>query len=333
MKILLVASVACSWPSKILAPYVDVTIHPRFDIDIARRQTGIQYYTIGPIYSDNSGYPAWQGNITANSTSGFYTSTVSNLRNNGGDVIISFGSEDGFEIAANASSTDDLVAKYQSVITAYSASYITFYTPFTGYLDDFEKTNNRRSEALATLQKNNPNLKVSFTLPSDTTGIDIYGMQVLKSAGLYNVAISSINVVAGDYACCGSNGTAVKSAISAIEGTKGYISQTKMPNVVYGIVPVIGKNGDVVFGLDDAKQLVDYANQAPWIGLFSYRNMNRDTNLNGTVDHSSLIQQDLFGFATIFKSWAGITSATDTSPLPSSACKPFSWLFLLLIVI
>lgn len=330
---LFIAGVACSqWPTKLLAPYVDITIHPRFDINIAQRQTGIQYYTIGPIISDSSGFPAWQGNITANSTSGFYTSTISNLRNNGGDVILSFGSDDGFEIAENCTTADELVTKYQSVISAYGANFITIYTPFTGYLDAFQQTNDIRSQALATLQKNNPNLKISFTLPSDTTGIDIHGMEVLKSAFQHNVAVTSVNIIAGNYACCVSNGTAVKYAISAVEGTKAYINQTRVQSVGLGIVPVIGQNTDFVFGLDDAKQLADYANQNTWLSFLSYSTMNRDTNLNGTIEHSSQIPQNLFGFATVLKSWAGITSTTDTSPLPSAAWKANNWIFIILVL-
>lgn len=317
--LLLIAGLYAQWPSKLLAPYTDVTLFPTFDVNIAQKQTGIKYYTIGPIISDASGNPAWGGTTPATGSTPFYLDQITTLRNNGGDVILYFGGA-GIEIARNTSTVNDLVQKYQAVITAYSATYITF--DIQGSAIIASDANELRNQALAILQKNNSKLKVSLTLPTFVSGIDSSGLAILKSAMKNNLVLSSVNLITADYGSTGApNGATGMGgyAVSAVEGTVPQLEKIGLKNQTLGIAPIIGANNvqGEIFRLEDAQQFVDYASNSSVVGVIAYNNLNRDTNVNGTFVQSSQITQPLFGFATTFKPWAGITTPTDTTPLPT----------------
>ncbi|KAJ3274164.1 hypothetical protein HDV01_003447 [Terramyces sp. JEL0728] len=307
------------WPAKLLAPYTDITLFPTLDINTVQKQTGINYFTVGPIISDANGNPAWGGTTPATAQPPFYLDKITTLRSNGGDVVLYFGGP-GMEIARNTSSVNDLVQKYQSVITAYSATYITIDIEASATLDS--NANELRNQALAVIQKNNPKLKVSLTLPTYVSGIDYTGLDILKSTIKNKVVLSSVNLITADYGTSGApNGATGMGgyAISAIEGTIPQLEKIGLKNQTLGVAPIIGANNvqGEVFRLEDAQQFAAYANKSSVIGVIAYNKLNRDTNVNGTIVQSSQINQLLFGFASIFKPWAGINTPTDTTPLPT----------------
>jgi hypothetical protein len=78
-----------AWPSRILAPYLFLVKWPKFDVNDCIWNTGQKLYTLAFITGDDNGNPAWSGYDPLTDT--FYSDYVNNIRNQGGDVIISFG--------------------------------------------------------------------------------------------------------------------------------------------------------------------------------------------------------------------------------------------------
>lgn len=76
-----------------------------------------------------------------------------------------------------------MVAKYQSVIDLYKLTAIDI--DIEG--SDIANTGatDLRNQAMAVLKNNNPNLRISYTIPVNTDGLDDQGTYVLQSANNY----------------------------------------------------------------------------------------------------------------------------------------------------
>ncbi|KAI8896231.1 hypothetical protein BC833DRAFT_598333 [Globomyces pollinis-pini] len=325
---LLLNTVLAAWPTKILAPYCDLSTANPLDINILYNKTGIPYWTIGPIVADNSGKPAWGGNTAI--AKKFYLDNIAKLRKSGGDVILFFGGS-GTEIAKDATDAVELQKSYQSIIDVYSATYITISIQAAS-LDNNNKTIDVRNQALAGLQTANPDLKISYTLPTYISGLDYTGIQILESAKKFKVNLSSVNLVTDDFqekgtVLDGENGMG-KYAIQAANGTINQLKQLKFQGTGVGFAPTIGQNNikTQIFQLKNAEEVVNYSLKNEQISVIAYNSINRDNNNKLTKDSVvSGVEQDLYGFATIFKKWAGIEKKTDVTPfVPPTQTNPSS---------
>jgi hypothetical protein len=78
---------------KTFAPYIDILSWPTLDVSEIAKQTGVLFYTLAFIVSDQSKLPSWGGVIPM--PNNFYVTQLSNLRKLGGDAIVSFGGANG----------------------------------------------------------------------------------------------------------------------------------------------------------------------------------------------------------------------------------------------
>ena len=92
------------------------------------------------------------------------------LRAIGGDVRISFGGEDGSELAQTCTSVSQLEAAYQQVISAYDVNKIDFDIEGAA-VDDTAANALPRPGPRRAAGKANPGLQVSFTLPVLPSGL------------------------------------------------------------------------------------------------------------------------------------------------------------------
>lgn len=90
------AKIATQWPDRVLAPYLVMHPHSTFDSAVCMATTGLQYFTLSHVNADKNGNPAWFGKDDISLYSGF----VEDVRNQGGDVIVSFGGSEGGKISA-----------------------------------------------------------------------------------------------------------------------------------------------------------------------------------------------------------------------------------------
>ncbi|KAI8893181.1 hypothetical protein BC833DRAFT_625133 [Globomyces pollinis-pini] len=310
---ILISAVVAEWPSRLLAPYCDITMVPIFNITRASIKTGIPYWTIGPIISDKEGNPAWAGTIPIKND--YYLKTINELREQGGDIIILFGGS-GVEIARLSKTVDELASKYQLVIDKYQAKQIVLDIQGSAILDN--PAIELRNQALKKLQARNSDLKISFNLPTYVSGLDYTGMNVIKSANGVGLKLHSVNLLTSNYGESGAPDGKISMGAYAISALKGTYQQFQNLGFTYklGVVPMIGQNDVVneIFTLQNANELVGFIETTPWVNTVSYNSINRDTNVSGPLIVSSKLSQELYNFATIFKGWAGITKLTDTTP-------------------
>ncbi|MGC9670443.1 cellulose binding domain-containing protein [Planosporangium sp. 12N6] len=229
------------------------------------------------------------------------------LRRAGGDVKISFGGATGIELAQACTDVAALTAEYQAVVDAYQLRFIDLDVEGAAVADPTSV--NRRSAALAALQKRNPGLKVSLTLPVLPEGLTADGLNVVKSARDAGVSLDLVNIMAMDYQRAGQDYgdlaiQATKSTAAQLKGLLG-ISEAQAFRMV-GVTPMLGRNDDQgVFNTSDARDVVAFA-RANQVGYLSFWELNRDRNAcNGALFQCTNVPQQPFEFSRIFAGFQG----------------------------
>jgi hypothetical protein len=175
------------WGRRVFAPYVDATQTPRFDIVDMSNNVGSSRYVLGHITSGPTGRPTWGGSIAMSKM--HYLDQIRAIRLFGGEAIISFGGNQGRELAFTSTTPLVLRNHYQNVIDAYSINWIDFHLNDTSIAD--RTVVDRRNRALRDMQVANPNIRVSYTLPLTPTGLTSNGRYVLESCMNFGVRVDS----------------------------------------------------------------------------------------------------------------------------------------------
>ena len=309
------------WPSRALAPFVDATLWPLFDIEHAAQTQGLRWFALGFVVAQGptDPTPSWGGFYSV--ASGFRLPQINALRALGGDVIVSFGGAAGTELALSTTSVPILQAAYQDVIDAYGLTHIDF--DIEGAAVNEPASVDRRSQAIAGLQATaaaaSHELHVQLTLPVLPTGLTAEGVYVVTSALSHGVVLDRVNIMTMDYGAAAPNPAGQMGAL-AIQACQSLQAQLTTAYQVAGIpktsqelwhlvgaTPMIGQN-DVpgeIFGLSDAGLLLAFAEQQD-MGFLSFWSLNRDQPCPGgpstTVSNTcSGVAQDPWGFSHVFK--------------------------------
>jgi hypothetical protein len=256
------------------------------------------------------------------------TSLVNEIKAANGKVILSLGgalqSPTGTMpavCAAKASkSAQDVAEIYQTFVDTYSLEFLDF--DIEGLNVDNAESLKLRSQAIAILQKKNPFLSISLTLPVAKTGLIASGLAVLESAKTHGARIDIVNIMAMNYG--GAISDMGNTAISASEGTLKQIASIGFPKSPrLGITPMSEVN-DIqteVFSLKDAQTLVDWASKTPEVGFLSFWSVNRDkkgdfTKILSTFSSSSS--------SSLPATYLPSTSPSTQEELPQDPIQPSS---------
>jgi len=323
-------------PVATFAPYQDMSLTgmsagvQQNDLPPIAAASGITHFTMAFITSaGNACNPEWGGvgPISGDTT---FTSYISQLRLQGGDVIISFGGEAGDNLTADGGGPDyelawnggcnsvaSLQAAYQAVIDKYS---VNMATPVSLDFDvegdalanpvvNGVNTIDLRNQVLAALAAANPGLKISYTIPVAETCFQAPEISLLQSAMTYGVPVAVVNVMTMDFGApiaSGQYGTIVTSAVSACQNQL----QTLGMNAALGITMLIGTNdeSDETFLLSDAQTVASFARAQPNIKRLAFWEVSRDNGSCGSApadlddDNCSSVSQGNWAFSQIFES-------------------------------
>lgn len=266
------------------APYVDMSLYGRPTLVSIAEASGVKDLTLAFVQSSGPGTIGWAGvgtitdDTQSNGTS--VQSEIKALQAIGGNVIISFGGSAGTDPAVAAASAGQdaaaLQAEYQSVITRYGVTSLDF--DIEGGAEANQASLDLRSQALVGLEKANPGLQISFTLPVLPTGLDNNGINIVNTAVQNGLHINVINLMAMDYGSSVDNGGAMGTdAIYAIQATEKQLLTAHLDAKI-GITPMIGVNdvSSETFSLADAQHLASYVATDPDVARVAIWSIGRD---------------------------------------------------------
>jgi hypothetical protein len=288
-----------------VAPYVDMGAWPTPSLSGMANAGGVKGFTLAFVTS--AGCKASWFNAY-DPRSGWQREEIGRIRAAGGDVKVSFGGASGIELAQACGDVNSLAAEYDAVVKAYGLTYADFDIEGAAVADPAPVQ--RRSQALAVVQRNNPGLKVSFTLPVLPDGLTADGVNLLRSAKNAGVRVDLVNVMAMDY-YQGPSDMGQK-AIAAARATQAQVKSVfgvgdAAAWRMVGVTPMIGVNdsGNEVFYQKDAQALVSFARQVH-LGMLSFWEQGRDANAcNGALYKCTNVPQQSYEFARIFAGYSG----------------------------
>lgn len=278
-------SVRAGWPARVFAPYMYVGAGDNFKLTDCDDQCGLKYYTLAFIIARQDGNgknavyhkePSWDGRIPIEQN--FYHDQIDAIRKRGGDVIMSFGGEAGKELANVIDDPAQLEAAYQKVIDQYKFTWLDFDVEGNN-LDKGKQDSERRNTVLASLQKKNPGLIISYTLPVDPNGISEASQALLADAKAKGVKVHSANLMVMYFGKEFINKGKSEGQLGVDSANAAYAQLQKIdPAIQVGLCPCLGRNGskDEVFTLDDAKILKAFADKTPRVCSLHYWSINDD---------------------------------------------------------
>lgn len=291
------------------APFVDTSLAPAYDLLDTAKATGVKEFNLAFVTSGGSCAPLWGGATDLESDK--VAAQIGDLRAAGGDVRVSFGGAAGSELALNCASADELAAAYGKVVDAYDLTKVDFDIE-GGALPD-TAANTRRAQAIAQLQKEHPDLDVSYTLPVMPEGLTQPGLDLLADAKENGVDIGAVNIMAMDYGPAYSDDMgayaidAATATQAQLKSTLGLSDDEAWQSLV--VTPMIGVN-DVpteIFTVEDATQLVEFAREKG-IGLSMWSSTRDQACEGGPQDSASpvcsSIDQDPLAFTKAFAAHA-----------------------------
>jgi hypothetical protein len=258
------------------APYVDVGLFPPYDLVDASKRTGVKTFNLAFVVSGGGGCePRWGGSQALGDNE--VAKKINDLRAAGGDVRVSFGGANGTELARACTSAADLAAAYKKVIDTFDLTKVDFDVEGAAIAD--KAANDRRAEAVATLQKQVSGLDVSFTLPVLPSGLTQDGVNLVSGAKAGGVDISAVNVMAMDYGdgqAPNPDGKMGDYAIQAATSTEKQVAQALGVDDAWNriaVTPMIGVNdtSTEVFRTADAEKVAAFAKEKhlAWTSMWS----------------------------------------------------------------
>ena len=301
----------------VAAPYVDMGAYPTPSLPGIVAASGLKQLSLAFIVNGSTPCTAsWFGDY--NTSTGWDAADIAAVKAAGGDVRVSFGGENGTELAQSCTDVPSLTAQYQQVVNEYGLDWIDFDIEGSAVTD--HASIDRRSAAIAAVQAaqraKGRNLQVSFTLPVLPSGLTSDGLYVLQSAAAAGVTVSDVNVMAmdfGDSTAPNPSGQMGTYAIDSAEATEAQVKSVwpsltdAQAYAMVGVTPMIGQNdsSDEVFGLSDASQLITFAEQKHLASL-GFWEVGRDANAcTGSLSDCTDVAQTPYEFSKLFAGYTG----------------------------
>ncbi|WP_405991570.1 chitinase [Streptomyces sp. NBC_00986] len=251
------------------APYVSVTTAADMDSSGSPSTYNLSF----AIAKGSSCTPEWNGTTAIDNSA--VESRISALKTSGATVRVSFGGASGKELAETCTSASALAKVYGEALDAAGSTQADFDIEGDALTDSTSVA--LRSKAIALLQKERSDLKVSFTLPVMPSGLDSDSLALLESANDNAVEVSTVNIMTmnygesytadmGDYAI--TSATATHTQLKKVFGLSDAGAWQGMAlTSMIGVNDVSGET----FSLSDAAQVRTFAEskKIAWVSMWS----------------------------------------------------------------
>ena len=310
------------------APYYSVLDSAGPDLGTVMSATGQKAFDMAFILADGGGCtPAWNGTDPVSGDTQV-AAVINEVRADGGDVTVSAGGYNGTKLGQVCGSAAATAAAYQQVISTYGLHAFDF---------DLEEPEIENSAAIANelgaaqiLQRDNPGLFVSVTIPSIASGANYFGQQLLDEAKTLGFTPNDYTIMPFDG---GFNGGS--SQVAALQGFNGQLVSTFgwTSSVAYAHEGFSGMNGRTdsaeYFNQSDFQTVLSFA-QGNGLGRFTFWSVNRDRECNPPDNNGSLSSEcssvtqnpwDFTAYTVAFAKSAPVTEPSPT-PTPTSTTSP-----------
>lgn len=251
------------------APYVSVTTASDMDSSGSPSTYNLSF----AIAKGSTCTPEWNGTTAIDNSA--VKSRISALKESGASVRVSFGGASGKELAETCTSAAALAKVYGEALDAAGSTQADFDIEGDALTDSTSVA--LRSKAIALLQKERTDLKVSFTLPVMPSGLDSDSLALLESANDNAVEVSTVNIMTmnygetytadmGDYAI--TSATATHTQLKKVFGLSDAGAWQGMAlTSMIGVNDVSGET----FSLSDAAQVRTFAEEkgVAWVSMWS----------------------------------------------------------------
>ena len=314
------------------APYADATLTPTYQFQSTSANPARQSvlgFVVAASSSDCT--PSWGGAypLAAAGQTLAMNARIAQLQQEGAQAIASFGGQANTPLDVACPTAAALTSAYRSVISAYSLTTIDL--DIEGAALNNAAAGNRRAQAIASLERSDPKLKVWLTLPVETNGLQDNAQSVISSMLRSHVAIAGVNVMTMDFSSPPAAGsTMAQSAEDALKATHGQLASLYPHYGIHlsaqqiwqglGATPMIGQN-DIqgeIFTVADAKTLVSFA-AANHLGRLSMWSINRDRQCGTSFPQTGVLSNTCSGtaqsglqFARTFSQLQGSTVVAPT---------------------
>ena len=317
------AALSANWYES--APYYSTLDSSAPDLGTVMSATGQKAFDMAFILANGSSCsPSWDGTDPVSSDTQV-GSVISEVRSDGGDVIVSAGGYNGTKLGQVCSSAAATAAAYQQVITTYGLHAFDF---------DLEEPEIENTTAIAyelgaaqILQQEDPGLFISITMPSTTTGANYFGQLLLSEAKSLGFTPNDYTIMPFDGGFSGGSSqvTALQGFNAQLMSTFGWSSST-----AYAHEGFSGMNGRTdsaeYFYQSDFQTVLNFA-ESSGLGRFTFWSVNRDRECNPPSNNGSLssecssVTQNPWDFTTYTVAFAKNTSVTS-SPTPTPTPTP-----------
>jgi chitinase len=303
------------------APYYSTLDSDAPDLGQVMAATGQKAFDMAFILADGSSCaPAWDGTDPVSSDTQV-ASVISEVRSDGGDVIVSAGGYNGTKLGQVCGSAAATAAAYQQVITTYGLHAFDF---------DLEEPEIEDSAAIANelgaaqiLQQEDPGLFISITMPSTTTGANYFGQQLLDEAQSLGFTPNDYTIMPFDGGFSGGSSqvTALQDFNAQLMSTFGWTSAQ-----AYAHEGFSGMNGRTdtgeYFYQSDFQTVLSFA-ESSGMSRFTFWSVNRDRECD-PVDNNDVTSSDCSGVAQNPWDFTAFTVAfaNSTSPSPTPTPTP-----------
>lgn len=251
------------------APYVSATTAADMDSSGSPSTYNLSFV----IAKGSTCTPVWNGTTAIDNSAA--KSRISALKESGATVRVSFGGASGKELAETCTSATALAEAYGEALDAAGSTQADFDIEGDTLTDSTSVA--LRSKAIALLQKDRTDLKVSFTLPVMPSGLDSDSLALLESANDNAVSVSTVNIMTmnygesytddmGDYAI--TSATATHTQLKKVFGLSDAGAWQGM-----ALTSMIGVNdiSGETFSLADAAQVRTFAEEKEiaWVSMWS----------------------------------------------------------------
>ena len=276
--------------------------------------TGEKDFMLSFVLDSGGCTPAWDGSSSQTvSSDTTVAALISAIRAAGGDAGVSFGGYNGTELGQDCSSASALASAYQSVITKYQLTHVDFDIENTALGDTSNEL--KRFQAIAILEREDPSLVVSLTIPMTSIGLPGTGTSEIQQAIAAGARINVFGIEDFDYGLLSgtqvsSDETVASDVASQLESLYGWSAATAWAHI--GITLMNGHTDQPteLFTQATFTTLLGFA-QANHVAWFTFWSFNRDQPCPaGAVEPwapgtCSNISQNPYDFTKIVAQYAG----------------------------